>query len=110
MKTEELTKVLDDHEAWLRGYGTGVRAVLRGANLSGANLRDAVLSGANLRSAVLSDADLRSANLSGADLSGADLSGANLFRAKFYGRGGKTKIKTSQIAQFHEALGIVVED
>ena len=44
------------------------------------------------------------------NLRGSDLSDSNLMHVKFYGRGGTTRIKKSQIAQFHEALGIVVED
>jgi len=48
--------------------------------------------------------------LSGAYLRGADLSGAELMHAKFYGKGGTTKITKSQIPDFFKALGIVVED
>ena len=55
-----------------------VDAVLRGADLRGADLRGAVLSDADLRGAVLSDADLRGADLRGAVLSDAVLSGAVL--------------------------------
>ena len=80
-------------------------ANLRDADLRGANLRDADLRGANLRGADLRDADLR-----GADLRGANLRGADLFHVKFYGKGGTTKIKKSQIEDFHKALGIMVED
>ena len=68
-----------------------VRAAVREAVASGANLYDANLSranlcganlrGANLRGANLCDADLYDANLSGANLSRADLSGADLSRA-----------------------------
>ena len=58
----------------------------------------------------LGDADLMGADLRGADLRGADLRGAKLYRVHFYGRGGETKIKKSQIEQFHTALGIIVED
>ena len=54
------------------------------------------------------DANLRGANLQNADLQNADLRDADLYHAHFYGRGGTTKIKRSQIEQFHEALGIVV--
>jgi hypothetical protein len=43
-------------------------------------------------------------------LSGANLRYANFFQVKFYGRAGKTKIKQSQVAEFHLALGIIVED
>jgi len=56
------------------------QAVMRGADLRGANLRSADLSGADLRGA-----DLRSADLRGADLSGADLRGANLRSADLSG-------------------------
>lgn len=57
-------------------------AVLRRADLSGANLSWANLSWANLSGANLSWADLSGANLSWANLSEADLSGANLSEAK----------------------------
>ena len=77
-----------------------VDAVLRGADLRGADLRDA-----DLRDAVLRDADL-----SGADLRDADLRDADFFNVKFYGRGGNTKIKKSQVDDFFKALGIVVEE
>ena len=50
------------------------------------------------------------ANLGDANLRDADLRGADLYHAHFFGRGGKTKIKKSQIEQFHVALGIVVEE
>ena len=86
-----LTEILEQHALWLRTAGSeGVRANLRGANLSGADLRGANLSGANLsganlRGANLSGADLRGANLSGADLRGANLSGADLSGANLRG-------------------------
>ena len=60
---------------------------------------------ANLRGA-----NLYGANLYGADLSGADLRDADLNCAKFYGKGGTTKIKKNQVDDFFKALGIVVED
>ena len=100
-------------------------ADLSGANLRGANLREADLSGANLSGAYLREADLREANLYGADLSGADLYGADLNEAdlskadlreaemqnvKFYGKGGTTKIKKSQLEDFLKALGVIMED
>jgi len=80
-------------------------AVGLGADLRGANLREA-----NLREANLREADLWGANLREADLWGADLGGADLGEAKFYGRGGTAKIKQSQLDNFLEALGIIVED
>ena len=92
-----------------------IEAVEKGANLGDADLRDSNLGYANLGGANLSGADLRGANLSDADLRGADLRGANLgyadlYHAHFYGRGGKTRITKSQVEQFHEALGIIVEE
>ena len=74
----------------------------------GANLRDANLGGANLEGADLRDANLRGANLGDANLGDADLGGANFYHAQFYGRGGSTKIKETQVEQFHQALGIVI--
>jgi len=45
-----------------------------------------------------------------ANLSGADLSGADFMNAKFYGKGGSTKIKKSQVGYFFKALGVVVKE
>ena len=56
------------------------------------------------------DAVLRGADLRGADLRDADLRDADFFNVKFYGRGGNTKIKKSQVDDFFKALGIVVEE
>ncbi len=81
MKQEELQKILDAHKKWINGEDGGVRADLRGANLSYADPRGANLSYADLRGANLKRADLSYADLSYADLSYADLSGANLKRA-----------------------------
>jgi uncharacterized protein YjbI with pentapeptide repeats len=85
-------------------------AVLRGADLSDADLSGAVLSGADLSGAVLRDAVLSGADLSGAVLRGAVLRDADFFQTKFYGRGGSTKIKKSQVDDFFAALGVIVED
>jgi hypothetical protein len=71
---DELQEILALHRKWLQGDSEGRRAVLSGADLSGADLRRAVLRRADLSGADLSGADLRRADLSGADLSGADLS------------------------------------
>jgi len=60
-------------------------ANLRGADLRGANLRGADLSSADLSSANLRGADLRGANLRGADLRGANLRGADLSSADLRG-------------------------
>ena len=84
-------------------------ADLRDANFRGADLRDANFRGADLGDADFRGADLRGANFRGADLRDADLGGADFYHVKFFGRDGGTKIKESQIAQFHIALGIIVE-
>ena len=54
------------HVAWWRGEPSGQRLVLRGADLSGADLCDADLRRVDLSGAVLRRADLRGADLSGA--------------------------------------------
>ena len=106
-------EAVEDGKADLSGaYLSG--ADLRGADLSGANLRgaylsEADLSGANLREADLSGAYLSEANLRGANLCGADLSDAELQNAKFFGKGGTTKIKQNQVNDFLTALGVIVE-
>lgn len=41
---------------------------------------------------------------------GADLRGSYLTGAKFYGKGGTTKIKRDQVDDFFKALGVVVEN
>ena len=99
-------------------------ADLKGAELEGANLKGAKLEGANLRNADLKGADLGGADLKGADLKGVDLKGADLkgadlryadlrgadfYETKFYGKGGKTKIKADQLDDFLIALGVVVD-
>ena len=86
----DLNKILDLHKKWLGNNPDGVRANLReadlsGADLGGADLRWASLSGADLSGADLREADLRWANLGGADLSGADLRWANLGGADLCG-------------------------
>lgn len=77
----DLNKILDLHKKWLGNNPDGVRAELRGANLSGANLREADLRWADLRGANLREADLRVADLRRAELREADLSVANLREA-----------------------------
>lgn len=94
MKQEELNKILENHQHWIRKDCKGwekMRADLSESNLSGANLVGADLSyatlfgadlrGANLLEARLVEADLRDANLSGANLLSADLYRANLNQA-----------------------------
>ena len=42
-------------------------------------------------------------------LRGADLKDTNLCHAQFYGKGGGTRIKQDQVADFMKALGVIVE-
>ena len=116
-KKEEVVKGLEIKNRWTGevkfvSTKTTYREVCENnkANLREANLYGADLYGANLRGADLYGADLYGANLYGADLYGANLRGADLMNAKFYGKGGTTKIKKSQVDDFMKALGIIVED
>ena len=79
-----------DPQIWLRCSPILRGADLSGADLSGANLRNTDLFGANLRDADLfganlRGADLRCAYLCNTDLCGADLRGANLHDADLCG-------------------------
>ena len=88
MTQEELDKIIELHQHWLKEDCEGwedMKANLRGANLSGADLSCANLSGANLIGANLSGANLSGADLIGADLSGANLRGADLSCANLRG-------------------------
>ena len=70
---EKLKEILNLHKKWLNGEKDGIRANLRGMDLSYANL-----SNTNLNYADLSNADLSNTNLNYADLNYADLSNADL--------------------------------
>jgi uncharacterized protein YjbI with pentapeptide repeats len=129
MKEAVVENKADLREANLRGADLR-EANLRGANLCGANLCgadlrevdlcEADLCGANLCGANLCEANLCEANLRGANLCEVDLRGVNLCEAdlreaeldsaKFYGKGGTTKIKKNQVDDFFKALGIIVVD
>jgi len=85
MTPEQLTEILRLHKAWLNDEPKGIRASLRDADLSGADLRTATLFKASLGGADLREADLREADLRGADLPEADLQGANLLGASLQG-------------------------
>ena len=79
MTQEELNKIVEQHQHWLKEGCDGwedMKADLGGANLREADLRGADLGGADLREANLREADLGGANLRGANLSEADLRGA----------------------------------
>lgn len=78
MEMEELRKVLDLHEKWVRKESGGICADLRGAYLQDADLRGAYLRGADLQDAYLQDAYLQGAYLRGAYLRGASLRDANI--------------------------------
>ena len=81
MTQEELNKVLENHQHWLRKDCKGwenMRAVLDGENLNGLNLNGALLDGALLDGASLDYASLDYASLVGASLNGASLVGASL--------------------------------
>ena len=77
----DLPATLRLHALWLGAHPDGRRAMLRDADLHGADLRGAELSNADLRGANLRGADLCMAKLHGANLRGADLCGARLFCA-----------------------------
>ena len=75
---EELVSIISKHSDFVNGVAGGVKANLRGANLSDADIRGANLQGADLTGADLHGADLTGAKLIGADLIGADLTGADI--------------------------------
>ena len=82
MTQEELDKIVEQHQHWLKEDCEGwkdMRANLTRANLAGANLTDA-----NLARAKLARANLARANLTGANLTRANLTRANLTRANLY--------------------------
>lgn len=91
MTQDELDKILDAHQKWLKGEEGGVCADLKSVDLSGADLGHVNLSGADLRSVNLHgvnlsrvnlfQTNLRSANLSSAYLRGACLNTDNLHYA-----------------------------
>jgi hypothetical protein len=81
MTQEELDKIVEQHQHWLKEDCEGwedMRANLKGAKLYCANLKGANLYCANLECANLECANLECANLYCANLKGANLEGANL--------------------------------
>lgn len=85
-KMMELKETLKLHEMWLNSIDGGVRANLRGADLSYADLRGA---------------DLRGANLSYANLIGANLRGANISDSNLIGStGNNAEVKTLQLGRY----------
>src|ERR1700729_1717460 len=80
---DEIVRIFDAHERWLKKLTGGIRAdltfqVLSGAHLSGIVLRAAKLTGCDLSYSRLTGADLRQCDLFSADLHGADLCEADL--------------------------------
>lgn len=81
---EDIKKILQEHQRWLKDPSQGKRAdlsfcELSNLNLSRVNLAHAKLTGAGLANAKLVEANLERADLFSADLELADLTGANLF-------------------------------
>lgn len=89
MEQEELNKILDEHELWVKSCATkGKQADLSGEHLEGLAFDDRALSQASFRGAYLDgakfiDAILVSTNFEGANLKGADFSCANAWSANF---------------------------
>ncbi len=86
MSMEELNRILEEHEKWLRGEAGGKQAdlssiSLQGADLSGHNLERIKLNSADLYGANFKGANLQGAELLAADLTNADLTNANLEKA-----------------------------
>ena len=81
MTQEELDKIVEQHQHWLKEDVDGwedMRAYLEGVNLEGAYLKGVNLECANIECANLEGANLYGANLKGANLEGANLEGAYL--------------------------------
>ena len=89
MKQEELNKILDEHELWVKSCATkGKQADLSGEHLEGLAFDDRALSQASFRGAYLDgakfiDAILVSTDFEGARLAHADFSCANAWGANF---------------------------
>lgn len=87
---EELDKIIEKHELWLKGEDGGEKADLSNKNLSFMDLNEVNLSGADLCGANFCNADVCDANLYGANLSNTNLFsacflGSNLCRANLAG-------------------------
>lgn len=89
MKQEELNKILDEHELWVKSCATkGKQADLSGEHLEGLAFDDRALSQASFRGAYLDGAKFIDAILVGVDFEGAslvdtDFSCANAWSANF---------------------------
>ncbi len=111
ISSEDLTQILDSHEAWVRTDGArGFPADLnhgdfRGHDFSRAMLDGADLTGARLEKANFSHSSLVKATLMGALLDGADLTGVNLSGADVTGLSG-LETAVLQGADFTNARGV----
>ena len=84
MKQEELNKILDEHELWVKSCATkGKQADLSGEHLEGLAFDDRALSQASFRGAYLDGAKFIDAILVGANLKNTDFSCANAWDANF---------------------------
>lgn len=89
MKQEELNKILDEHELWVKSCATkGKQADLSGEHLEGLAFDDRALSQASFRGAYLDgtkfiDAILVGVDFEGASLADTDFSCANAWGANF---------------------------
>lgn len=83
MTQEELDKIVEQHQHWIKKDCEGYENMM--ANLHNKNLAGLHLESANLRSADLRCADLYSTNLKAANLRSADLYGAHLYGADLRG-------------------------
>jgi hypothetical protein len=95
----------DNGEVIYTSSKSTIKEAVEEAVANGISLAFADLSNTNLSDADLSDADLRFANLYNTNLSYADLE-----CAKFYGKGGKRKLKQEQVPDFLKALGFEIEE
>lgn len=88
MNTEEIDKILENHQHWLKQDVEGwekMRADFRNADLRCADLKEVNLKGADFRGAELKRVNLRGANLEGVDFRNACLSGADLMLVNLKG-------------------------
>ena len=109
-KIEELKQFVEQEDAKTetKTLGVAIRSRFASGEIiyqsSKSTIREAVIE------AVANGSDLSGSNLSGSNLSDCDLRGSELQNAKFYGRGGTSVLKRSQLPDFLAALGFVIED
>ena len=119
-KIEELKQFVEQEDAKTetKTLGVAIRSRFASGEIiyqsSKSTIREAVIealaSGSKLRGSDLRGSNLSDCDLSDCDLSDCDLRGSELQNAKFYGRGGTSVLKRSQLPDFLAALGFVIED